>query len=41
MKLANRKIARTEAALDIMGKARALLAEISESADTETKPTKP
>ena len=30
-----------EAALDIMGKAHALLAEISESADTDTKPTKP
>jgi transposase-like protein len=41
LELANRKIARTEAALDIMGKAHALLAEISESADTNTKPTRP
>ena len=41
LELANRKISQTEAALDIMGKAHALLAEISESADTDTRPTKP
>ena len=32
---------KTRMALDIMGKAHALLAEISESADTDTRPTKP
>ena len=31
------RLGRTEAALEIMGKARALLEDISESADTETK----
>ena len=36
--LAHRRLAKTEAALDIMGKARALLDEISESADTELRP---
>lgn len=33
--LAQRRLARTKTALDIMGKAHALLEEISESADTE------
>ena len=33
--LAQRRLTRTKAALDIMGKAHALLEEISESADTE------
>ena len=34
---ANRRLAKTEAALDIMGKARALLDDMSESADTDPK----
>jgi transposase-like protein len=34
------RLARTEAALDIMGKARALLEGLSESADTESTPRK-
>ena len=33
--LAQRRLARTQTALDIMGKAHALLADITESADTE------
>ena len=37
--LTRRRLAKTEAALDIMGKARALLDEISESADTEPRST--
>lgn len=41
LELAQRRLARTEAALDIMGKARALLEELSESADTETPRKKP
>lgn len=38
---AERRLARTEAALDIMGKARALLEEISESAGPEQLPNRP
>src|SRR5664279_598765 len=38
--LARRRLSKTEAALDIMGKARALLDEISESADTDSRPFK-
>jgi hypothetical protein len=38
--LTKRRLAKTEAALDIMGKARALLDEISESADTDSRPFK-
>jgi len=38
--LAKRRLAKTEVALDIMGKAHALLDEISESADTEQRPFK-
>lgn len=37
---ANRRLAKTEAALDIMGNARALLDEVSESADTDPKPNR-
>ncbi len=40
LELARRRITRTEAALDIMGKAHALLVDISESADTENRPWK-
>ena len=36
--VAERKLATTQMALDIMGKAHALLEQISESADTEPKP---
>ena len=36
----NRRLAKTEAALDIMGNARALLDEVSESADTDPKPNR-
>ena len=39
LELAQRRLARTEAALDIMGKARALLEELSESADTQAPRT--
>ena len=39
--VAERRLARTKAALDIMGKAHALLEEISESADTDTSRRKP
>jgi len=35
LEVAQRRLARTQAALDIMGKAHALLEEISESADTD------
>jgi transposase-like protein len=38
--LTRRRLAKTEVALDIMGKAHALLDEISESADTEPRPFK-
>jgi hypothetical protein len=38
LELTRRRLAKTEVALDIMGKAHALLEEISESADTEKKP---
>ena len=38
LELTRRRLTKTEAALDIMGKAHALLEEISESADTEKKP---
>jgi hypothetical protein len=38
--LTRRRLAKTEAALDIMGKAHALLDEISESADTEQRSAK-
>jgi hypothetical protein len=37
LELTRRRLAKTEVALDIMGKAHALLEEISESADTEKK----
>jgi len=37
---ANKRLATTEAALGIMGKAHALLESLSESADTDTPPTK-
>ncbi|AFP38295.1 transposase [Mycolicibacterium smegmatis] len=37
---ANNRLATTEAALGIMGKAHALLESLSESADTDTPPTK-
>jgi len=40
LELTRRRLTKTEAALDIMGKAHALLEEISESADTEKKPYK-
>ena len=35
--VSERRLSRTEVALEIMGKARALLEDISESADLETK----
>jgi transposase len=38
LELTRRKLTKTEAALEIMGKVHALLEEISESADTEDKP---
>jgi transposase-like protein len=38
LELTRRKLTKTEAALDIMGKVHALLEEISESADTDDKP---
>ena len=38
LELTRRRLAKTEVALDIMGKAHALLEEISESADSEKKP---
>ena len=38
--LTKRRLAKTEAALDIMGKAHARLDEISESADIEQRPPK-
>ena len=37
LELTRRRLAKTEVALDIMGKAHALLEEISEGADTEKK----
>jgi len=37
LELTHRRLARTEVALDIMGKARVLLEEISESTDTENR----
>lgn len=37
---ANKRLTTTEAALDIMGKAHALLDSLSERADTDDKPTK-
>jgi len=40
LELTRRRLAKTEVALDIMGKAHALLDEISESADTEPRPFK-
>jgi transposase-like protein len=40
LELTRRRLTKTEVALDIMGKAHALLEEISESADTEKKPWK-
>jgi len=40
LELTKRRLAKTEVALDIMGKAHALLDEISESADTEQRPSK-
>jgi transposase len=40
LELTRRRLAKTEVALDIMGKAHALLGEISESADTEQRPFK-
>jgi len=40
LELTRRRLAKTEVALDIMGKAHALLDEISESADTEQRPFK-
>lgn len=40
LELTRRRLAKTEVALDIMGKAHALLGEISESADTEQRPSK-
>ena len=40
LELTKRRLAKTEVALDIMGKAHALLDEISESADTEPRPFK-
>ena len=40
LELTRRRLAKTEVALDIMGKAHALLDEISESADTEQRPSK-
>lgn len=38
LELTRRKLTKTEAALEIMGKFHALLEEISEGADTEDKP---
>jgi len=38
LELSRRKLTKTEAALEIMGKVHALLEEISESADTDTTP---
>ena len=40
LELAKRRLAKIEVALDIMGKAHALVDEISESADTEQRPFK-
>ena len=40
MEKAQRRLARTEVALDLMGKAHALLEEISESAQDEPPPTR-
>jgi hypothetical protein len=40
LELAQRRLSRTEAALDIMGKAHALLEEISESAPDQPTPKK-
>jgi len=40
LELTRRRLAKTEVALDIMGKAHALLEEISESADTPDRPWK-
>jgi len=40
LELAQRRLSRTEAALDIMGKTRALLEEISESAPDRPAPKK-
>jgi transposase len=38
LELTRRRLARTEVALEIVGKAHALLEDISERADTEKKP---
>jgi len=38
--LTRRRLAKTEAALDLVGKAHALLEEFSEGADTENGPRK-
>lgn len=40
LELSRRKLARTEAALGIMGKVHALLEDLSESAEVEPKPRK-
>ena len=41
LEVTRRRLDRTKAALDIMGKAHALLEEISESADTDAPRKKP